>query len=170
MVGNCLLDLFIYGSIPHDRLQSQAWDKWIHMHTYIYLGICMCACEWETERIDQELEKGRAISPLPALCVLSHIRLSVTPWTVARQTPRSIGILQARTLESVAMPSTRGSSQPIGKCLLFLLHRQVGSLPLVPPGKPCVCVCVSLLFWISFPFRSPQSTEYSSLRYTVGSH
>ena len=26
------------------------------------------------------------------------------------------------------------------------------------------------LFWISFPFRSPQSTEQSSLCHTVGSH
>ena len=29
---------------------------------------------------------------------------------------------------------------------------------------------ISPLFWISFPFRPPQSTEQSSLRYTVGSH
>ena len=30
--------------------------------------------------------------------VLSHVRLFVTPWTVARQTPLSMGILQARIL------------------------------------------------------------------------
>ena len=35
-----------------------------------------------------------------------------TPWTIARQTPLSIGILQARILEWIAMPSSRGSSQP----------------------------------------------------------
>ena len=35
-------------------------------------------------------------------------------------------ILQARILEWVAMSSSMGSSQ----------HWQVGSLPLVPPGKP----------------------------------
>ena len=34
------------------------------------------------------------------------------PWTVARQPPLSMGILQARILEWVAMPSSRGSSQP----------------------------------------------------------
>ena len=34
-----------------------------------------------------------------------------TPWTVAHQTPLSIGILQAKILEWVAMPSSRGSSQ-----------------------------------------------------------
>ena len=45
------------------------------------------------------------------------------------------GILQARILEWVAMAS-RGSSQPSNPCLLHLLHWQVCSLPLVPPGKP----------------------------------
>ena len=34
------------------------------------------------------------------------------PWTVARQIPLSLGILQARILEWVAIPSCRGSSQP----------------------------------------------------------
>ena len=32
------------------------------------------------------------------------------------------------------------------------------------------CLCISLLSWISFPFRSTQSTEQSSLSYTVDSH
>ena len=47
------------------------------------------------------------------LCVysLSRVRLSVTQWTVARRAPLSLGILQARILEWVAMPSSRGSSQ-----------------------------------------------------------
>lgn len=31
-------------------------------------------------------------------------------------------------------------------------------------------ICISPPFWISFPFRSPRSTEQSSLRYSVGSH
>ena len=43
---------------------------------------------------------------------LSHVRLFVTPWTVAHQAPLSMGILQARILEWVAMPSSRGTSQP----------------------------------------------------------
>ena len=46
------------------------------------------------------------------------------------------GILQARILEWVAMPSFRGIflNQGWNLCLLCLLHWQVGSLPLVPPG------------------------------------
>ena len=37
---------------------------------------------------------------------------SATPWTVARQAPLSLGILQARILEWVAILSSRGSSHP----------------------------------------------------------
>ena len=39
---------------------------------------------------------------------LSRVQLSATPWTVAPQAPLSMGILQARILEWVAMPSSRG--------------------------------------------------------------
>ena len=43
--------------------------------------------------------------------MLSHVwGLFETPWAVARQTPLSMGILQARIVEWVAMPSSRGSS------------------------------------------------------------
>ena len=36
----------------------------------------------------------------------------MTPRTVARQAPQSMGVLQASILEWVVMPSSRGSSQP----------------------------------------------------------
>jgi len=41
----------------------------------------------------------------------SHVLLFATLWTVARQAPLSMGILQARILELVVVPSSRGSSQ-----------------------------------------------------------
>ena len=47
------------------------------------------------------------------VCVLSHFsheRLLATPWTVAWQAPLFMGILQARILEWVAIPFSRGSS------------------------------------------------------------
>ena len=44
--------------------------------------------------------------------LLSHVWLFATSLTTARQAPLSMGILQARILEWVAMPSFRGSSQP----------------------------------------------------------
>ena len=44
--------------------------------------------------------------------MLSRAQLFVTPWNVAHQAPLSMGILQARLLEWIGMPSSRGSSQP----------------------------------------------------------
>ena len=49
------------------------------------------------------------------------------------------GIFQARILEWVTVPSSRGSSWSRDQthlCLLCLLYWQVSSLPLVLPGKP----------------------------------
>ena len=43
---------------------------------------------------------------------LCCVQLFQTAGTIAHQAPLSIGILQARILEWVAMPSSRGSSQP----------------------------------------------------------
>ena len=39
---------------------------------------------------------------------LSRVQLFVTPWTAACQAPLSMEILQARILEWVVMPSSRG--------------------------------------------------------------
>ena len=48
------------------------------------------------------------------------------------------GILQARILELVAMPFSKGSSQPRDRIHVScrLLHWQAGSLPLLPSGRP----------------------------------
>ena len=46
------------------------------------------------------------------LSCFSHVRLFVTLWTVAHQAPTIHGILQAKILKWVAMPSSMGSSQP----------------------------------------------------------
>ena len=47
------------------------------------------------------------------VCVCQSVMSdSATPWTSARQAPLSMWILQARILEWVAIPFSRGSSQP----------------------------------------------------------
>ena len=51
----------------------------------------------------------------PHVCVLSRfscVQLFGTLWTVALTGSSVHGIIQARILEWVAMPSSRGSSQP----------------------------------------------------------
>ena len=67
------------------------------------------------------------------MCVVSSfslVQLFETPWTMACQALLSTGILQARRLEWVAMPFSRGSSQPRSPAL------QADSLLSKPPGKP----------------------------------
>ena len=70
----------------------------------------------------------------------------MTPRIVARQVPLSMGILQARILEWIAIPSSRESSQPRSPAL------QVDSLPAEPPRKPknTGVGSLSLLQWL-FP-------------------
>ena len=52
------------------------------------------------------------ISVFAVLFCFSHVRIFVTPWNAAHQAPLSMGILQSRILEWIAIPFSRGSSQP----------------------------------------------------------
>ena len=57
-------------------------------------------------------------------CVISHfsrVQLFATPWTVACQAPLSMGILQARILGWLAMPSSSGSSRARDRtCICYI--------------------------------------------------
>ena len=64
----------------------------------------------------------------------------MTLWTIAREASLSMGFLQARILEWVALPSSRGSSQPRSPIL------PVDSLPSVHQGIP------RILEWVTYPF------------------
>ena len=63
-------------------------------------------------RLDRSGAEQRFLGSAPVLRLAAQPRPSVTPRTAARQAPLSAGILQARTLQWVATPSSRGSSQP----------------------------------------------------------
>ena len=72
----------------------------------------------------------------------------MTQWSVACQAPLSMGILQARILEWVAMPSSRGSSQPRDQTCVFCNAGDLGSIPGLgrTPGRghgnPLQCSCL----------------------------
>ena len=71
-------------------------------------------------------------------CVLSHfshVWIFVTLWTITCQAPLSLGFSRQEILEWVAMPSSRGSSQPRDRTSMLHLYLQAGALPLAPPGK-----------------------------------
>ena len=76
---------------------------------------------------------GKSYIMLPVLCcayLLSCVWLFATPWNEAHQAPLSMRVLQARILEWIAVPSSRGSPHSRDQTYIS------GSLPLVPPGKP----------------------------------
>ena len=67
------------------------------------------------------------------MCLVAQLCLTLcNPWTAAHQGPLSTGIHQTRILERVAMPSSRGSSQPKDQTQV---SRIAGSLYCEPQGK-----------------------------------
>ena len=64
--------------------------------------------------------------------MLSGVRLCVTPWTAACQSPSVYGILQARIFERVAIPPPEGT-EPESPASLALAG---GFFTTESPGKP----------------------------------
>ena len=111
------------------------------------------------------------------LCALLN-RLSCDPVDSSLAVSSVHGILQARTLEWVATPSSRRSSRlKDGTHVSCLLHWQGGSLLLAPPGKQvkvkvtqsCLTLCdpmnytvheilqARILEWVAFSFSRGSS-------------
>ena len=97
----------------------------------------------ETTRIIHTLSCWAQKKPPCATCtrMLSHfsrVRLFVTPWTVARQAPLSMGwTFLARIRQWVTMPSSCGSSPPRDETASSAYPAlQADSLPLKSLGKP----------------------------------
>ena len=80
--------------LPHCNM------RW-HVSNYIFI---------ECQRWDLKAPLVQALSS--TVKSLSCVRLFATTWTVAYQAPLSMGFLQEKIQEWVAMPSSRGSSQP----------------------------------------------------------
>ena len=109
------MDSSLWGSSVQEIFQARVLE-WHHLgipnSSYVYSMLSCFSCVW--------LCSGMDCSP-PGSSV--H------------------GILQARILEWVAMPSSRGSSQPrdwtqgLNRSFLHLLHWQTGSLPLAAAGR-----------------------------------
>ena len=66
---------------------------------------------------------------------LSHVRLFVTPWTVAHQPHLSMGILQSRILAWSELPCSPPGDLPNARIEPWSCTLQVHSLPSEPPGK-----------------------------------
>ena len=67
---------------------------------------------------------------------LSFVQLFATPWTIAYQASLSMEPSRQEYWSGLPFPTLRGLPDPgIELQSLSLLHRQVDSLPLAPPGK-----------------------------------
>ena len=65
-------------------------------------------------------------------CVLSHVQLFATPWTVAHQVHLSMEYSRQEYLSGMPVPPPGNLPDPGIK---HLLHWQMDSLPLILPGK-----------------------------------
>ena len=80
---------------------------WLYVYMYATKNPLICALK------SQQLVNFVVVQSLCVLCFIAQSCPTLsTPWTAALQAPLPLGILQARTLEWVAVPVSRGSSQP----------------------------------------------------------
>ena len=111
--------------------------------------------------------------PLPSPMLLlpssfSHVWLCATPWTAARQALLSMGILQARILEWVAMPSSRGiistqgSNSSLLHCRQILYHCATRKALLLPYQTQ-----IRWVMWFPCPNDPKMSTESNEARLLI---
>ena len=70
------------------------------------------------------------------MCAFSHVRLFMTPWTVALQAPLSMGFSRQEYWSGLPFPPGDLPDLWIKPMTLCLLHRQADSLPLYHLGSP----------------------------------
>ena len=90
---------------------------------------------WVEPRMLNVLKAGRPEQQRTVcVCVLSHVRLSVTPWTVAHQTPLSVGFPRQEYWSGLPFPSPGdildAGIRPCVSCTTG------GFFTTEPPGKP----------------------------------
>ena len=142
---------------------------------FIFIG-AQLLCDVPFISTVQQSESARCIQiHISSVQLLSCVRLFVTPWTATHQASLSI-------TNSQSLPKLMSIESVMASNHLILCHPlssfpqsfpAVGSFPmswLFASVGQSIGYTFPLFFWISFPFRSPQSTQQGSPSYTVGSH
>ena len=112
-------------------------------HLTLHVSLWICGF-WSLSSLIISLFPHLLLYPLSSnllyACVLSClccVWLYATLWTIACQTPLSMGFSRQEFWRGLPCPPPRDfTTQGLNPCLLCLLHWHVGSLPLMPPGKP----------------------------------
>ena len=105
------------------------------------IHFCGCLLIWQCSLLCfKAATQGYLSRTAHRACVLSHfshVRLFLTPWTVALQAPLSMGFSRQEYWSGLPFTPPGDLLYPgIEPHLLCLLHWQVDSLLRVPPGKP----------------------------------
>ena len=83
-----------------------------------------------------------------ALSHFSHVQVFAIPGAVAHQAPLPMGFSRQEYWHGLPFPSPGDFlTQESKLSLLCLLHWQVDSLSLAPPGKPYLLVAISYNQW-----------------------
>ena len=117
-----------------ERLMKQKPHLWLilcHRFLFFVFFCCCCVKLWFTHSCALFHFKNVWV-----LSRFSHVWPSATLWTVARQARLSMGFSRQEYWSGLPPPSPCPSRPRDWTHLLCLLHWQVGSLSLGPPGKP----------------------------------
>ena len=132
--------LCLYGRAQLARLQELTSDMYLGIKWHTHLSASWSLQEDHSGIFNFAFLKillvrvhAKSLQSCPTLC---------DPMDCSPPDSSVHGILQARILEWVTVPSSRGSSQPKDQtCVSYIyLHRQAGSSPLASPGKPHLTV------------------------------
>ena len=136
------------------------WNTCNFVVVWIFFGIAflwdVCVCVYAS---------------MHTVSLLSLVQLFATLWTIALQSPLSMGILQVGIQEWIAMPSSRGSSWPRNWdhisyiCRQVLYHQHHLGSPIYIIYQ-YTCTNIYIFFFI-FYYGLFQDIEYNSLCYTV---
>ena len=108
-----------------NHLHIKSWNNsLLETHTYyVYIYMCVCVCLYAIVQS------------------LSHVRLSVTPWTAASQAPLSFTLFQS-LLKLMSIESVMLSNH------LILCHPFSFGLQSFSSIRVCMCVCISIYIYI----------------------
>ena len=157
--ASCLLTSYTPRALGVSIGQYGGWDL-IPMsfppRTHQFLGLSphppwrLHLCRWNGfSGFQTSRALGNWATAAKVICVahvLSHFWLSVTPWTVARQAPLSMGFPRQEYWSVLSFSTPGEPSQTRDQIHVSLVSPalEVDSLPLEPLGKPqviCCCCC-----------------------------
>ena len=118
-------------------IASKSWEihwDWFYLQSFCIIELISCFWCWPA------CLHAKSLQSCPILCVPMDCSLPSSP---------VYGLLQARTLEWLPCPPPGGLPDPGGEPGSPASPAlQVGSLPLVPPGKPlCWPACYLIKIW-----------------------